>query len=184
MTGDEELRAWAKDARRRHDDRKKEEAARNEDYAKRTWSQSDQLHGDLLRASLESASRALQALVLVNGGAAVALVAFLGSLAAANIPANSPRAAYIGYAAEALVWSGKGLMIALVTLAIAYMVNMMAAEAHRSRRRTIEYPYVIDTPASSRWTIWSLSLNIVGVIYFFGSLWCTAAGMLVMVRFL
>jgi len=86
-------------------------------------------------AAFRSGQIALRTLVLVNGGAAVAVLFFLGTIATkVTVPQMS-------VVAHSLIWFAAGITCGLIALTSAYLTNLYDANVGASVSQTWEYPY-------------------------------------------
>lgn len=87
------------------------------------------------QAAFQSGQVALRTVVLVNGGAAVAVLFFLSTVAA------RVTVAQIAVVAAPLVWFVAGISCGLLALTCAYLTNLLDASVGTSLSQTWEYPY-------------------------------------------
>jgi hypothetical protein len=86
-------------------------------------------------AAFRSGQIALRTVVLVNGGAAVAVLFFLGTIA------TKVTVAQMSVVAHALIWFAAGIVCGLIALTSAYLTNLYDANVGTSVSQTWEYPY-------------------------------------------
>jgi ABC-type transport system involved in multi-copper enzyme maturation permease subunit len=86
-------------------------------------------------AAFKSGQIALRTVVLVNGGAAVAVLFFLGIIAA------RVSVAQISIVASSLIWFVAGITCGLIALTCAYLTNLYDANVGTSLSQTWQYPY-------------------------------------------
>jgi hypothetical protein len=86
-------------------------------------------------AAFKSGQIALRTVVLVNGGAAVAVLFFLGIIAA------RVSVAQISIVASSLIWFVAGITFGLIALTCAYLTNLYDANVGTSLSQTWQYPY-------------------------------------------
>ena len=139
----------AKAAERAHD--------REEEFARQTND-----------AAINGANLAIRMALLINGGAAVALLTFVG-----NLPAGQKQAI-----ARTLDWFAWGVAAALAALALAYFTNYFIVGKIRSRIWTYEPPYVKDGPTTKRRNIVVLLFRCLAIFVGIGSLVLFIGGML------
>jgi hypothetical protein len=89
----------------------------------------------------------IQLAALVNGGAAVALLTFVGGLIGRH------DSAQIASVAKGIMWFAGGVLSALLCAMAAYVTNYMIGEAARASTRVWQHPFVSATRKSSilRW---------------------------------
>ena len=86
-------------------------------------------------AAFKSGQLALRTVVLVNGGAAVAVLFFLSAIA------SKVSVAQISIVAASLIWFVAGITCGLIALTCAYLTNLYDANVGTSLSQTWEYPY-------------------------------------------
>jgi hypothetical protein len=86
-------------------------------------------------AAFKSGQLALRTVVLVNGGAAVAVLFFLSAIA------SKVTVAQIAIVAASLIWFVAGITSGLIALTCAYLTNLYDANVGTSLSQTWEYPY-------------------------------------------
>jgi hypothetical protein len=102
------------------------------------------------------------------GGAAVALLTFVGSL-----PAEQRRAV-----AATLDWFAWGVAAAVAGLACAYFTNHGLAVQERTKTFTDKPPYVINGANTKRWSYFVLVFRLLAIIVGSGSVVLFLVGML------
>src|SRR5262245_66693266 len=106
--------------------------------------------------------------LLINGGSAVALLTFVGSL-----HVEHKRAV-----AATLDWFAWGVAAAVAGLACAYFVNHGLAVQERSKTFTDKPPYVINGANTKRWRYVVLVFRLLAIIVGSGSVVLFLVGML------
>ena len=90
------------------------------------------------RAAIESGAAAIKTVILANGGAIVAVLAFLGNIAGKeNIEVKQ-----IADAAQSLMWFAGGISAGLGCMLTAYLTNLNNANTAASHNLTWEHPHV------------------------------------------
>ena len=79
-------------------------------------------------AAIDAAAQGLKALLLLNGGACVALLAFVGGLATSE-HVRPEFAPLVPAATQALIWFASGSGVAVLTCFFAYWTNQAYANA-------------------------------------------------------
>src|SRR5262249_23069507 len=87
-----------------------------------------------------------KAMILVNGGSSVAMLAFIGTLASKDL--LSP--AQLSQITSPLFCFGYGVASAVIAGAAAYLANLMIAGSSNLKRREYEEPFLRSTPSSKR----------------------------------
>jgi hypothetical protein len=140
----------------------------NAQAAQRAHDRSNEFARQINEAAINAASLTLRMALLINGGAAVALLTFVGSL-----PAEQKRAV-----AATLDWFAWGVAAAVAGLACAYFTNHGLAVQERSKTLTDQPPYVINGVDTQRWRYFVLVLRLLAVIVGTGSVVLFLFGML------
>ncbi|MFN4354774.1 hypothetical protein [Parvibaculum sp.] len=120
-------------------------------------------------SSIESANLALRALLLLNGGASVALLGFLASIFSSNHSSENQIEMLIPFigALGKFAW-GAGL--AVLSAALAYLTNSLYARWLIGYDRQWDWPYVVETSAAKREWRFAMLLNWLAVFAGAGSL--------------
>jgi hypothetical protein len=125
--------------------------------------------GDMLNeASVNGGNLALRMVLLINGGAAVALLSFMNALT------KDQRQAI----ASALAWLAWGVATAALALGMAYFTNRCAAGAHHSMQFQYKAPYVIPGRRTAMWNRFYWAFHIAAVLFGLASLVLFVVGML------
>lgn len=124
-----------------HDDPKKLLDELGVRAAERAHDRNDTFFDKTLDAAITAASLTLRMSLLLNGGAAISLLTFIGSLPAYKKP----------IVAGALVWFAWGAVASVAGFALAYVTHYITARAAASRRKIWNHPYVADTAATKIW---------------------------------
>jgi hypothetical protein len=119
-------------------------------------------------AAVQGANLALRHGLLINGGAAVALLTFIGTLSM-----DQKRA--IAATLACFVW---GVVAATAALATAYFTNYYVAQCERSRTWQPQSPYVVDGPQTSKWRFVTMLFRIASIVLGLVSLALFIIGML------
>jgi hypothetical protein len=98
------------------------------------------------QAAISSGQEAIKALVLINGGSCVAMLAFIGTLASKSLLTS----AQITQVIRPLFFFGGGIAAAMVAAGAAYLTNLMIAGSVSRRNFNYDHPFVHPTPASRR----------------------------------
>src|SRR5215471_11785114 len=122
----------------------------------------------LNEASVNGGNLALRMVLLINGGAAVALLSFMNAL-----PKEQKQAI-----AGALAWLAWGVVAAALALGMAYFTNRCAAGAQLSRQTQYQAPYVVPGPRTAMWTRFYWAFHILAVLFGLTSLVLFVVGML------
>ena len=111
----------------------------NEDLDRKTAERAHENLTEFTRQNYEAAFKsgqiALRTVVLVNGGAAIAVLFFLSAIAA------KVSVAQISVVAHSLIWFVAGITCGLIALTCAYLTNLYDANVGTSVSQTWQYPY-------------------------------------------
>jgi hypothetical protein len=140
----------------------------NAQVAQRAHDRSNEFARQINEAAINAANLTLRMALLINGGAAVALLTFVGSL-----PVEQKRAV-----AATLDWFAWGVAVAVAGLACAYLTNHGLAVQERSKTFTDEPPYVINGANTKRWRYVVLVFRLLAIIVSSGSVILFLVGML------
>jgi hypothetical protein len=113
----------------------------NTKAAERAHDKSEEFVRQVNEAVISGGNLALRTAMLINGGAAVALLTFVGGL-----PADQKRAV-----AATLGWFAWGVAAAVAGLALAYFTNYCIAVQERSKKWIYQPPYIQDGTTTKRW---------------------------------
>lgn len=117
-------------------------------------------------AAASTGMETVKAILLINGGACVAILAFIGTFTSsgrATPELTSP-----------LIWFAAGALFAVVSAALGFLTNQSYAAASNAKTRHFDEPYVRETDASRRH-------QVAGAITRWLSIGCAIAGMLAFV---
>jgi hypothetical protein len=140
----------------------------NRQAADRAHDKSRERFNRVNEAAISGANLALRMVLLINGGAAIALLTFIRDLSA-----NQKRAV-----ADALLWFAWGVAAAMFALAFAYFTNYAMAQAEGSKTWQDQPPYVVDRTATASWYWLNGVFHIAAVIVGLASLILFILGML------
>src|SRR5260370_23096780 len=99
---------------------------------------SDAFHTYVNQAAIESSNIALKTLIVINGGAAIAVLTFLGGVASKDkidFASVAPVAMTIRYFAI-------GVALTLAAMAFSYLTNYFMVGIEMSRIKTYTHPYL------------------------------------------
>jgi hypothetical protein len=127
----------------------------------------------IAEAAIKAAEAALRAGLLINGGAAVSVLAFIGSLATKELIAVSQLSRVAG----SLVVFACGVAAAVLGLGLSYLTHFFEAVSIASTKRIGEFPFVEPSGASKRNLWFRSSAHLLAVIAFFVCIGCFIFGM-------
>lgn len=120
-------------------------------------------HGFRLNeAAINNANLVLRALLIINGAAALALLAFLSNIESAMPDEAAPLISFAG-----------GVAVTAIAMGLAYFTNYCYTTASVERVRSYKHPYIQENDKSSRWIkigLWShivaVGLVIFAIVFF------------------
>lgn len=107
-------------------------------------------------AAVSTGSNALRGLLLINGGAAIAMLAFIGHLISSDkgVFAEKDTIKALINLTTPLSWFAGGVACAAASMALGYLANFSMGRVSSHRIRTYEdHPYVRPTKLSKRWGV-------------------------------
>jgi protein-S-isoprenylcysteine O-methyltransferase Ste14 len=122
------------------------------------------------QAAVENANIALRTLVLINGGAAVAVLAFLGGID------ETKTSELLDDLTLPVVWFAWGVALAALGIGLAYLTNFCITNSIWDRKHNYVHPYVVETPKSQSWSRWATFFQVLAMIAALGSLGCFLTG--------
>jgi hypothetical protein len=148
------------------DDVSRQDAMRAHD---RTYRVSEALR----EATIKGGEVAIKTLMLVNGGAAVSVLTFIGGIVGQGRVTVKQMTDVSG----SLLWFASGVALAVVALAFSYFTNYAHVGLLRSRIHTWQGPYVKDGPTTSRWGWFSMIFHSLAILAALFSLAVFVVGM-------
>ena len=137
------------------------------DLAVRAHDRNDVMLAERQKVAIESANVAIRAMLLINGGAVVALLAFLGTLESGNAEAVS-----LNKFVSALRYFAYGVGFSAITAALAYVVNLLDADIQRSMDYSYdEWPFVREKKRRKQLSWIRGLLHVLAIVLAVGSLW-------------
>jgi hypothetical protein len=125
-------------------------------------------------AAIKAADSALRAGLLINGGAAVSVLAFIGSLETKERIALSQ----LSHVASSLEIFAFGVFAAVVGMGLSYLTHLFDADYFGSLKRIGDSPFAEPGPASKR-SLWlRTSARALAVVAFLFCIGCFIGGML------
>jgi hypothetical protein len=119
----------------------------------RAYAQFDRRSSGRAQASemmMQSGSLVAKSILLVNGGAAIALLAFLANVFGLS-DLDSDRARLLDAVLRSLVYFAWGVFAAVVCMGAAFFANQATVRDYDSEELSFEPPHVRDTAGSLRW---------------------------------
>ena len=147
----------------------------NEDADRKAAQRAHENLTEFIRQNFEAAFKsgqiALRSVVLVNAGAAVAVLFFLGTIA------TKVTVAQISVVAHSLIWFVAGITCGLIALTSAYLTNLFDANVGTSLSQTWAYPYTQPGRETSYFVRLSHIAHIVAIVAGAASLLLFIVGM-------
>jgi hypothetical protein len=130
------------------------------DDAYRAHDKSIEFHTYVNQAAIDGANLALRTLIIINGGAAVAVLAFIGAVASKD----KIDLTQIGLVAHTLRYFAAGVACAAAAMALAYFTHFFAAGVEGRKEKTFEAPYVRETPRSKMMARINLAFHVLAFV--------------------
>jgi hypothetical protein len=124
-------------------------------------------------AAVKAAEEVIKASILINGGSAVAMLAFIGTLASKDL--LSP--AQLTEITKPLLWFGFGVASAVVGAAFAYFTHLMITGSSSRQARSYDEPFLRATAASTRHKIFGEIFRWIAIVGVAGSIVCFVGGL-------
>jgi hypothetical protein len=138
----------------------------NRENAHRQHDSNRELFHYVNKATLECANLALKTLVLINGGAAIAVLTFLGGVSAKQTIDFSK----VGVVAATIKWFAFGVALAVAGMALSYLTSYTMAGAITNMKAIYERPFLVEGPKFKVWRRWNIGFHIVGLFVAIASL--------------
>jgi hypothetical protein len=113
------------------------------------------------QAAIDNGNLALRTAVLINGGASVSVLAFVGGLVAQGKIEIGPSLVEIS---SALIWFASGVAAAALAIGFAYFTNYCIAVQASHLEFRWEHPYVVPTSTSKRWLAFAHIFQVTAVV--------------------
>lgn len=121
---------------------------------------------DARKAAIEAATTAIRLMILVNGGAVVALLAFAGALETGE----SGSIVTMDALAAPIMWFAIGVGLSALTATLAYLVNLLDEGILASLTQVWEHPYILDDAVPKHRRITRILLHWAAMFLALGSL--------------
>jgi hypothetical protein len=139
---------------------------RDLDHARRVHDRVDEFSRESNKAAVENASLVFRTAVLINGGAAVSVLAFAGGLISQGKLGLGPQVADVSLS---LLLFALGVLAGVLGIGFAYFTNYCITGDAQSRARQWEPPYVVETAESRRWRRAAISSFVLASACGFGA---------------
>lgn len=111
-------------------------------------------------AAIASGNHTLRALIIINGGAAIAVLAFIGQI----VSGNAELGEKLSDLTAPLSWFAWGVALATLSVGLSYLTNYCNASAATKHDMHYEPPYVRKTSSSDHWTKATVCFQIIAII--------------------
>ena len=102
-------------------------------------------HARLLEATINNGNLFLRALLIIHGGASIAIFTLIGSLASSDAPIIL---IIISTLSKSLVWFAWGVVLTAISMGLMYIATGLYASASVERKHEFDYPYIRETEKS------------------------------------
>jgi hypothetical protein len=114
--------------------------------AHRAHDTSDAFHTYVNQAAIESSNTALKTLIVINGGAAIAVLTFLGGVASKD-KIDFATVAPVAYTIRYFAF---GVALTMAGMAFTYLTHYFMTAIEGSRLKIYTHPFVVDGPGTPR----------------------------------
>jgi hypothetical protein len=126
----------------------------NREDAHRAHDKLEEFHKYVNEAAIKGGEITLRTAILINGGAAIALLGFVGSLP------KEHKAAF----ASTLLWFAGGVAAAALGIGLSYFTHYFMAGVAAHYERAWTHPWVRPTAASRRYRILNIIFHVAAVV--------------------
>jgi hypothetical protein len=146
---------------------------KNREDAQRAHDKSNDFHTYTNKSAMDAANLALRTLVLINGGAAVAILAFLGAIASKD----KIDFEQVSHVANTLRFYAVGVAFAVAAMALAYLTQYFMVSVEHAKDRVWEHPFVKDTDKSRQMARLNRIFHVLSFLFALASLSLFIVGM-------
>jgi hypothetical protein len=132
----------------------REDALRVHDRSRRVSEATDE-------AIIKAGEMAIRTVMLINGGAAVAVLAFIGAL----VREDGVTVKQAAGVSSSLLWFAGGVAAAAWALALSYFTNFCYVRSETSKIFTFDHPYIIDGANTRRWLNWGYAFHLGAIVW-------------------
>jgi hypothetical protein len=118
-----------------------------QEHALRAHDQYYKFIDQLNEAAVKSGELTFRSTLIINGGAAVALLAFISGLASSGKLQPTSLASF----SVGLMWFACGVVASAFGIGVSYLVNFFQSNAMCSKELNWDHPYIKDTSSSMHW---------------------------------
>lgn len=145
------------------------------DSAIRAHDQENDFFNRVNEAAIANANLAIRALIIINGGAAIATLAFISRIVSTNDGKLVDKIPELTAPLTCFAW---GVALATLATALAYFTNYSITSSSHNRKRIYDPPYVCATAASKRWLRFASGFQAAAIFSALASLFYFVSGML------
>ena len=128
--------------------------------ARRTYDILDAFTDKANDAAVKSSDAVLRACLIVNGGAAIAVLSFIGNLASKDSAVLKGLPSVAG----SLLYFAGGVVASLCGYGFAYFTHYMTAAYNNSRPKIVEFPYTKDGPKTKLYSCIKTTVHIFALL--------------------
>ena len=110
-------------------------------------------------SAIKSADAVLRNCLLINGGAAVAILAFMGAV----ISKNTGSGKIIENIADGLTYFAWGVIASVAALGLSYIVHFATYKHATSQKKVWEHPYITPGKLTACWAWLKIGLHVLAV---------------------
>jgi hypothetical protein len=121
---------------------------------------------------------AIRTVMLINGGAAVSVLAFIGAL----VREDGLTVKQVAGVSGSLLWFGGGVAAAALALALSYFTNFCYGRSETSKIFTFDHPYICDGENTRWWHCWGYAFHLGAIAWGVLSLAAFVVGMVEVYR--
>jgi hypothetical protein len=126
----------------------------------------------LMEATFSSAQLGLRTAILVNGGAAIAVLTLVGGL----VGQGRIKVDHLDRVNDTLMWFAAGIACAGLAMAGSYLANYAHSSFLGAQGLSYEHPWVVDNDRSKRWWWATFVIQIVTITIGLASVVCFIFG--------
>jgi hypothetical protein len=141
--------------------------------AERAHDRSYEFELKINEAAINNGNIALRTALLINGGAAIAVMTFLGNLYSNEKTASGRD---FGPLISSIEWFGWGVALAGLAIALAYFTNTYIAASANETNKTWQHPFVVPNDKSKRYACLADGCRIAAVVSGCSSLFLFVVG--------
>jgi hypothetical protein len=129
----------------------------NMEQARRAHASLDEFALSINDSSIKSADVMLRNCLLINGGAAVAILAFMGTVI------SKDAGSHIGDIAGGLTYFAWGVIASVVALGLSYIVHVVTYLYVTSQEKVWKHPYIVPGKRTAWWGRLKITLHLLAV---------------------